>query len=123
MTSFDQSEASIFAIRSYITTHALLGSGIIENIDFLSLSKKHVTQRFRFTEFHLEQKSTHYETNVSSMYLTMDVRTDQQAISQDWPTEESFQRKEILKWRDIQTLCTKLKMFHTGEVNLGIQLF
>ena len=31
----------------------------------------------------------------------MDVCTDQQTISQDWPTEESFERKEILKWRDI----------------------
>jgi len=49
------------------------------------------------------------------MYLAMDVCTDQQAISQDyWPTEESFQSKEILKWRDIPD---------TGEVNLGIQLF
>ena len=56
----------------------------------------------RFTEFHLEQ-------NVSSMYLTMDVCTDQQAISQDWPTEESFQRKEILKWRDISNAIYKIK--------------
>ena len=43
------------------------------------------------------------------MYLTMDVCTDQQAISQDWPTEESFQRKEILKWRDISDAVYKIK--------------
>ena len=41
------------------------------------------------------------------MYLTMDVCTDQQAISQDyWPTEESFQ---ILKWRDISDAVYKIK--------------
>ena len=44
------------------------------------------------------------------MYLTMDVYTDQQAISQDyWPTEESFQRKEIVKWRDISDAVYKIK--------------
>ena len=31
----------------------------------------------------------------------MAICTDQHTISQDWPTEESFERKEILKWRDI----------------------
>jgi len=44
------------------------------------------------------------------MYLAMDVCTDQQAISQDyWPTEESFQSKEILKWRDIPDTVYKIK--------------
>ena len=43
------------------------------------------------------------------MYLTMDVCTDQQTISQDWPTEESFERKEILKWRDISDAIYKIK--------------
>jgi len=44
------------------------------------------------------------------MNLTMDVCTDQQAISQDyWPTEESFERKEILKWRDISDSIYKIK--------------
>ena len=59
------------------------------------------------------------------MYLTMDVCTDQQAISQDWPTEnvfidqqeiseewptkESFKRKEILKWRNISDDVYKIK--------------
>jgi len=39
----------------------------------------------------------------------MDVCTDQQTISQDWPTEENFQRKEILKWRDILDAIYKIK--------------
>ena len=43
------------------------------------------------------------------MYLTIDVCTDQQTISQDWPTEESFERKEILKWRDISDAIYKIK--------------
>ena len=39
----------------------------------------------------------------------MDVCTDQQTISQDWPTEENFKRKEILKWRDILDAIYKIK--------------
>ena len=39
----------------------------------------------------------------------MAVCTDQHAISQDWPTEESFERKEILKWRDISDTIYKIK--------------
>ena len=39
----------------------------------------------------------------------MDVCTDQQTIPQDWPTEESFERKEILKWRDISDAVYKIK--------------
>jgi len=43
------------------------------------------------------------------MYLTMDVCTDQQTISQDWPTKESFKRREISKWRDISDDVYKIK--------------
>jgi len=43
------------------------------------------------------------------MYLTMDVCTDQQTISQDWPTEESFETKELLKWQDISHAIYKIK--------------
>ena len=58
------------------------------------------------------------------MYLTMDVCTDQQAISKDyWPTEESFQRKEILKWRDISDAVYKIKKVAQRSGKLGIQLF
>ena len=31
------------------------------------------------------------------------------ADSQDWPTEESFERKEILKWRNISDSIYKIK--------------
>ena len=62
---------------------------------------------------------------IKRMYLTMDVCTDQQAISQDWPTEdvcidqqaisqdwptkESCKRKEISKWRGISDDIYKIK--------------
>ena len=39
----------------------------------------------------------------------MDVCTDQHTISQDWPTEESFERKKIFKWRDISDTVYKIK--------------
>jgi len=35
--------------------------------------------------------------------------TDHHTISQDWPTEESFEKKEILKWRDISDAISKIK--------------
>ena len=40
------------------------------------------------------------------MCLTMDVCTDQKAISQDWPTKESF---KSFKWRDISDAVYKIK--------------
>ena len=88
--------------------------------------------RMRFTEFHLEQ-------NVSSMYLTMDVCTDQQAISQDWPTEnvfidqqeiseewptkESFKRREILKWRNTSDDVYKIKKVSHRKGKFGNSAF
>jgi len=33
----------------------------------------------------------------------------QQTIPQDWPTEENFKRKGILKWRDILDAIYKIK--------------
>ena len=39
----------------------------------------------------------------------MAISTDQHAISQDWPTEESFERKEIFKWRNISDAIYKIK--------------
>ena len=79
--------------------------------------------------------------------LTMDVCTDQQAISQDWPTEnkcinkqefiqdwlkdqqeiseewptkESFKRREILKWRNISDEVYKIKKVSHRESKYGI---
>ena len=39
----------------------------------------------------------------------MAICTDQHTTSQDWPTEESFERKEIFKWRDISDAIYKIK--------------
>ena len=39
----------------------------------------------------------------------MAISTDQYTISQDWPTEESFERKEIFKWRDISVAIYKIQ--------------
>ena len=39
----------------------------------------------------------------------MAICTDQHTISQDWPTEESFERKEIFKWRDISDAIYKIQ--------------
>ena len=68
--------------------------------------------------------------------LTMDVCTDQQTISQDWPTEnmfidqqeiseewptkESFKRREILKWRNISDDVYKIKKVSHRESKYGI---
>ena len=56
-----------------------------------------------------QKKNTLLNKCIFNASLTMDVCTDQQAISQDWPTEESFERKEILKWRDISDAIYKIK--------------
>ena len=70
----------------------------------------------------------------------MDVCTDQQAISQDWPTEdllinqqeipqeiseewptkESFIRREILKWRNISDEVYKIKKVSHRDSKYGI---
>ena len=70
----------------------------------------------------------------------MDVCTDQQAISQDWPTEdllinqqeipqeiseewptkESFIKREILKWRNISDEIYKIKKVSHQDSKYGI---
>ena len=91
----------------------------------------------RFTKFHLEQKSTRYLNKcIFNASLTMDVCTDQQAISQDWPTKkvlidiqeiledwptkESFKRREILKWRNISDDVYKIKKVSHRESKYGL---
>ena len=72
------------------------------------------------------------------MYLQhiLHVCTDQQAISQDWPTEnvfivqqeiseewptkESFKKREILKWRNISDDVYKIKKVSHRESKYGI---
>ena len=63
------------------------------------------------------------QQEISQDWPTEDVYIDQQEISEEWPTNESFKRREISKWRDISDDIYKIKKFHTGKVNLGIQLF
>ena len=53
----------------------------------------------------------------------MAISTDQHTISQDWPTEESFERKEIFKWRDISDAIYKIQKVKFRKGNMGIQLF
>ena len=55
----------------------------------------------------------------------MAISTDQHTISQDWPTEESFERKEIFKWRNISDAIYKIQKvkFRKGDSAMGIQLF
>ena len=38
-----------------------------------------------------------------------DLLIDQQEISEEWPTEESFERKETLKWRNISDAIYKIQ--------------
>ena len=49
----------------------------------------------------------------------MDVCTDQQTIIQDWPTEESFERKEIFKWRDISDTIFKITKVKPRKSKFG----
>ena len=51
---------------------------------------------------------------ISQDYQTEMVLINQQEIPEEWPTEESFIRKEILKWTNI---------LNTEKVNMGFQLF
>ena len=45
---------------------------------------------------------------------------DLQEISEEWPTKESFKRKEILKWRNISDDVYKIKKVSYRESKYGI---
>ena len=49
-----------------------------------------------------------------------DLLIDQQEISEEWPTEESFIRKEILKWRNISDEVYKIKKVKHRESKYGL---
>ena len=49
-----------------------------------------------------------------------DLLIDQQEISEKWPTEESFIRKEILKWRNISNEVYKIKKVKHRESKYGL---
>jgi len=53
----------------------------------------------------------------------MAISTDQHAISQDWPTEESFERKEIFKWRDISDAIYKIQKVKHRKGKYGDSAF
>ena len=70
--------------------------------------------------------SQDYQTEnvlLNQQEIPPDFLKDQQEILEEWPTKESFIRKEILKWRNISDEIYKIKKFHTGKVNMGFQLF
>ena len=48
------------------------------------------------------------------------LKKDQQEISEEWPTEESFIIKEILKWRNISNEVYKIKKVKHRESKYGI---
>ena len=47
-------------------------------------------------------------------------KKDQQEISEEWPTEESFMRREILKWRNISNEVYKIKKVKHLESKYGL---
>ena len=49
-----------------------------------------------------------------------DLLIDQQEISEEWPTEESFIRKEILKWRNISNEVYKIEKVKHRESKYGL---
>ena len=49
-----------------------------------------------------------------------DLLIDQQEISEEWPTKESFIRKEILKWRNISDEVYKIKNVKHRDSKYGL---
>ena len=57
---------------------------------------------------------------ISQDWPTEDVLINQQEISEEWPTKESFIRKEILKWRNISDEVYKIKKVSHRDSKYGI---
>ena len=57
---------------------------------------------------------------ISQDWPTENVFIDQQEISEEWPTKESFKRREILKWRNISDNVYKTKKVSHRESKYGI---
>ena len=49
-----------------------------------------------------------------------EIPQDQQEISEEWPTKESFIRREILKWRNISDEVYKIKKVSHRDSKYGI---
>jgi len=52
--------------------------------------------------------------------LKKDVNSDLQEISEEWPTKESFKKREILKWRNISDDVYKIKKVSHRDSKYGI---
>ena len=57
---------------------------------------------------------------INQQEIPQDLLKDQQEISKEWPTKESFIRKEILKWRNISDDVYKIKKVSHRESKYGI---
>ena len=57
---------------------------------------------------------------ISQDYQTENVLLNQQEISEEWPTKESFIRREILKWRNISDDVYKIKKVSHWDSKYGI---
>ena len=67
--------------------------------------------------------SQDYQTEnvlLNQQEIPQDLLKDQQEISEEWPTKESFKRKEILKWRNISDDVYKIKKVSHRESKYGI---
>ena len=57
---------------------------------------------------------------INQQEIPQDWLKDLQEISEEWPTKESFKRKEILKWRSISDDVYKIKKVSHRESKYGI---
>ena len=67
--------------------------------------------------------SQDYQTEdvlINQQEIPQDLLKDKQEISEEWPTEESFIRKEILKWRNISDEVYKIKKVKHRESKYGL---
>ena len=67
--------------------------------------------------------SQDYQTEnvlLNQQEIPQDFLKDQQEILEEWPTKESFIRKEILKWRNISDEIYKIKKVSHRESKSGI---
>ena len=67
--------------------------------------------------------SQDYQTEdvlINQQEIPQDLLKDQQEISEEWPTKESFIRKEILKWRNISDDVYKIEKVSHRDSKYGI---
>ena len=57
---------------------------------------------------------------INKQEFIQDWLKDQQEISEEWPTKESFKRREILKWRNISDDVYKIKKVSHRDSKYGL---